>query len=426
MNLPSHSSRGPGRVLITGGRVLDPSQDLDRTADLLIEGGRIAATKPGLARELSRSTEPLEVLEADGLWVLPGLIDMHVHLREPGGEESETIESGTRAAIRGGVTTVVCMPNTRPPLDSPELLRFVAERALAADQANVFVAAAATVGRKGERLTDFAALKTAGCVAVTDDGSPITDPGLMQAALEEGRRLGLPVLQHCEDVVLPSCAARDIELASRTGGALHLCHVSSADTVRIIREAKKRGVRVTAETCPHYFAFTEEDAGSGDANFKMNPPLRAARDREAVREGLKDGTLDAIASDHAPHAASLKSRGLRSAPFGVTGLETLLSATLTFLVESGTLTPLKAVRALSAAPAAILGLRGRGTLRPGSIADVAVIDPRASWTVGPPFESKSSNSPFLGRTLEGRVRAVMVEGRFVLCDLPKAHQTAPV
>ena len=423
------------RILIAGGLVIDPSQNLEAVRDVLIENGRIAAVKAGLSKK--KRAPGTRVIEAKGCWVLPGLIDMHVHLREPGREGDETIATGTRAAAKGGVTTVLAMPNTEPAIDTPAMVRLVLSRGRAEAKVNVLVAGAVTKGQKGLELAELGKLAGAGAVAVSDDGRPVMNAQLMRRALERAKAVGLPILDHCEDVLLSAggvmnegaaalrkgvagipaaseavMAMRDITLAELTGGRLHLCHVSCAETVEAVRRAKRRGARVTAETAPHYFTLTDADVPDDDANFKMNPPLRSKADRAAVLEGLADGTLDAVATDHAPHAPAKKALGLAAAPFGVIGLETLLPLTLA-LVERGVLSRRQAVERLSAAPARILGLKTKGSLKPGMDADVTVVDPAARWTAGN-FESKSANSPFAGRKLRGRAEAVIVGGQVVL------------
>lgn len=428
------------RLLIRGGRVIDPARKLDGVRDVLLEDDKIARVEAGLAKR--RDLKSVRSIDAAGLWVAPGLIDLHVHLREPGGETDETIASGTAAAARGGVTTVVAMPNTEPAVDTPELVRKAAARAREQGKVNVLIAAAATLGRKGERLTEIPGLVKAGAVAVTDDGNPVATAELMRRGLEYARDCGIPVIDHCEDKSLSGsgvmnegrtsavkglrgipCAAesviawRDIQIAELTGGRLHLAHVSAAETARALREAKRRGLAVTAESAPHHWTLCDEDIPGFDPNFKMNPPLRSARDRDAIREALADGTIDAIATDHAPHGQAKKAAGFDAAPFGVIGLETSLALGLTVLVGKKILGPSRLIELMSAAPARILGLRGKGTLRPGADGDIILIDPKARWKVGVSFVSLSRNSPFVGRELAGRVKATFVGGRMVYADL---------
>lgn len=424
------------RLLIVGGTVIDPTQKLEAMRDVLIENGKIADIAAGLAKK--SGLVDVQRLDADHAWVTPGLIDMHVHLREPGGESAETIATGTRAAARGGVTTVLAMPNTEPPIDTPALVRFVLAKGRAEGAVNVLTAGAATRGQKGESLTKARLLKEAGASALTDDGRPIMDAGLMRRALEYARDCGLLFIDHCEDERLsqggcvhegPAGAAkglrgipwasetvmvlRDVALCELTGAPVHIAHISAAQSVDAVRAARKRGLPVSAEATPHHFSLCEDDVEGHDADFKMNPPLRGQADRSAVLEGLADGTISAIATDHAPHSARKKALGLTVAPFGVIGLETSLALALTRLVGKKILTRRQLVERMSAWPARLLGLKTKGSLRRGMDADVTVIDPAASWAVEPPFASKSRNSPFMGLRLKGRARCTIVGGRIV-------------
>jgi len=422
---------GNPSLLIRGGTLVDPSQGVDAPRDVLLENGRVEAIlRPG-----QKPPPDARVLDAAGCWVIPGIIDLHVHLREPGREEAETIETGTRSAAKGGVCTVLAMPNTLPPTDSPEKVRWVYARARERASVNVLVAGAVTLGQAGRALTRMEALAAAGAAAFSDDGLPVADAGLMRAALKRAKRLGLPVLDHAEDLELTGrgvmhegaasrrkrlpgipafsealMSARDIRLAEETGAPLHLCHVSCAAVVDMVRDAKRRGVRVTAEAAPHHFSLTDEDIPDADPNYKMKPPLRAARDRAAVIEGLADGTLDVIATDHAPHPAGEKARGMCGAPFGIVGLETLIPLSLE-LVRRRALSRRALAERLSTSPARILGLRAKGTLRRGADADVTLIDPAARTILRAPLASKSANTPFLGRALRGAARATIVGGR---------------
>ncbi|MBI5630642.1 MAG: dihydroorotase [Elusimicrobia bacterium] len=422
------------RLLVKGGLVIDPSQNIESVRDVLIEDGKIAEVRAGLSKQPGLKDAP--VLDAQGLWVIPGLIDMHVHLREPGREGDETILTGTRAAARGGVTTVLAMPNTEPPVDTPSAVSFVKSKAVAEGAVRVLVAGAATVGQKGERLTEIVGMVRAGISAVTDDGRPMMNSELMRRALECCKDCGIPFIDHCEDEHLSAGAcvnegraatakglrgmpwagetvmvSRDIALSELTGAHVHIAHISAAQSVTAVRLAKKRGLNVTAEATPHHFTLCEEDAPGYDANFKMNPPLRSARDREAVLEGLADGTIDAVATDHAPHGPGKKALGLPLAPFGVIGLETSLALGITHLVGKKILSPKKLLERMSAAPARLLGLKDRGSLKKGMLADIALVHPGESWTVEARFESKSRNSPFIGMKLKGQVRATLVGGR---------------
>jgi dihydroorotase len=413
---------------ITGGRVIDPAQRLDKVADVWIRGSTIAAIGPqGLHAE--------RVIDAAGMIVCPGLIDMHVHLREPGRQEDETIASGTAAALAGGITSVACMPNTEPALDNQAAAEFIHLQAQRAGNANVFPVGCVTKGRQGAELAEIGGLVEGGAVAFTDDDHPIVSAEIMRRALEYCRMFDRPVLCHAEDVELtrggimnegfesmrlglrgmPATAEevlihRDIELANLTGGRLHVLHVSTGGGVELIRRARQRGVRVSAEVCPHHLALTDKALSSFDSNFKMNPPLRTEADARALIAGLKDGTIEVIASDHTPQAPEKKLRELDQAPFGVIGLETLLPICIATLVEPGHLTWPQLIEKLTSAPARVLGI-ARGTLCPEATADVTIIDPTAEWTIDAAhFRSKSRNTPFQARRVRGRAHMVIVGG----------------
>lgn len=416
-------------ILITGGRVIDPSQDIDRVADLWISRGRIV----GIGAE--GGDEPETVIDASGKIVCPGLIDCHVHLREPGNEEDETIATGAAAALAGGVTSVACMPNTIPALDSQGAVEFVVLQARRARQANVYPVGAVSKGRKGEELAELGQLVDGGAVAFTDDGAPVANASLMRQALQYAKMFDKVVMQHCQVPELtvggvmnegfesarlglggmPNAAedimvARDIRLAEITGGRLHIQHISTARAVELVREGKRRGIQVTAEACPHHFTLTDECLRTFDSNFKMNPPLRTQADVEAVLEGLTDGTIEILCTDHAPHAPEKKAREIDKAPFGIVGLETLLPLCIKALIETGLLDWPTVIRMLTIAPANLLGIP-KGTLKPGADADVTIIDPNHSWTVDPSrFRSKSRNTPYAGWTLRGRADLVLVGG----------------
>ncbi|HBZ56489.1 MAG TPA: dihydroorotase, partial [Syntrophobacteraceae bacterium] len=406
--------------ILRQGRLIDSAQALDQVVDLVVQDGLVAAVEPRLAPDCERFKE-FEVFDIAGKWVVPGLIDMHVHLREPGEEYKETIASGTRAAVAGGFTAVACMPNTQPVNDCAAVTEFIRKRAESEGVSRVYPVAAISKGLAGEILSEFGELREAGAVAVSDDGRPVMNSQLMRRALEYARIFDLVVISHAEDLQLshgglmnegavstrhgllgiPSAAeeimvARDLLLAEFTRGRLHLAHVSTAGSVRMIRDAKQRGIHVTAETAPHYFTLTEDDVVGFSPLFKMNPPLRRSTDRDAIRAGLADGTIDAIATDHAPHSTLEKDTEFNLAANGIIGLESALPLVLE-LVRESVLTPLQAIAKMSWNPARILGVPG-GTLRPGVTADITVIDPAEEYTLNcETFHSKSRNCPFHGR-----------------------------
>ncbi len=419
------------RILIRGGRVLDPVAGLDVQADVLIEDGRIAGLGAGLAAGKA------EVIDAKGCWVAPGFVDMHVHLREPGQEYKEDIGSGGRAAVAGGFTAVACMANTSPVNDDPSVTQYILERARATSPARVYPIAAATKGLKGEVMTEMVAQRAAGAVAFSDDGKVIMDSGVMRRVLEYSKMIDVPIIVHAEDCSLvaggvvnegpistklglpgnPNLAeavlvSRDIMLASETGAHLHVAHVSTHEAVDLIRRAREQGIRVTAEVTPHHLALTDAATLGFDTNAKMAPPLRSQKDCEACVQGLVDGTLDCVATDHAPHAIHEKEVDFIEAPCGVLGLETAVPVTLE-LVRAGRLAPLAWVRAMSTNAAQILQQAG-GSLSVGDVADVVVIDPEREWTYDPvKGYSKSINSPWAGARLRGRAVATIVAGRLV-------------
>jgi len=420
-------------IVIRGGRVIDPAGGHDAVADIVLQDGKVAGLGKGQG-----APDGAEVLDAKGLVVAPGFVDLHVHLREPGREDAETIATGARAAVAGGFTTVCAMPNTDPVCDNQAAVGFVLKQARDAGLAHVHPIGAVSLGQKGAQLTEFGEMVAAGAVAFSDDGRPVATAHLMRTALEYARSFGVPVIDHCEDCSLTEGAAmhegvvstrlglkgwpraaeevvvaRDIALAEFSGGHVHLAHMSTAGAIRMIRAAKTRGVSVTAEVTPHHLSLTHVSCEHYDTNAKMNPPLREQADVDACREGLKDGTLDCIATDHAPHPYDAKDQEFDNAPFGVVGLETALGVAMTDLVRGGVLTLPELVRCLTSRPAAIAHL-GAGTLRKGAAADVVVFDPEAEWTVDPAaFHSRSRNTPFGGRTLAGRVRWTLVDGRIV-------------
>jgi dihydroorotase len=415
-------------IQIAGGRLIDPSQDLDQIGDLWLGRGRVLPGGEGY-------DEAEIVIDARGKIVCPGLIDAHVHLREPGNEEDETIATGACAALAGGVTALACMPNTIPAIDTQGAAEFVVLQAQRAQKARVYPVGAVSKGRKGEELAELGQLVAGGAVAFSDDGAPVASAALMRRALEYSKMFDRPIMQHCQVPELtvggvmnegfesmrlglggmPAAAedimvARDIRLAEITGGRLHIQHISTARSVDLVREGKRRGVRVTAEACPHHFTLTDERLRTFDSNYKMNPPLRTWSDVEAVIGGLKDGTIELIATDHAPHAPEKKMRELDIAPFGIIGLETLLPITVRGLIEPGHLSWPEAIRKLTINPAQLLGI-DKGTLRAGADADVTIIDPEARWTIDPAlFHSRSRNTPYGGWEVRGRAHTVIVGG----------------
>jgi dihydroorotase len=419
-------------ILLTGGRVLDPSQGLDlEVGDVLLSDGKIehAGDRVGRAADA-------EVIDCAGLVVSPGFVDVHCHLREPGREDVETIATGARAAAAGGFTAVCAMPNTDPVTDNQAAVGFIVRQAIRAEAARVYPIGAITVGQKGEALAEFGEMVHAGAVAVSDDGKPVVSSQIMRTALEYARTFGIPVADHCEEPTLahggamnegavsarlglkgiPSeaeeiMAIRDILLARRTGGHVHLCHMSTRGSVELIRWGKERGIRVTAEVCPHHLSLTEEAVEGYNTNAKMNPPLRTADDVEALQQAVRDGTIDVVATDHAPHHYDEKEREFADAPNGIVGLETALAVLVTWLVEPGIITYAQLVDKMACAPARIFNLPG-GSLKRGGVADVTVFDPAREWTVDPArFRSKGRNSPYAGRTLRGRAVCTVVGGR---------------
>jgi len=417
-------------LLIRGGRVIDPSQGYDAVADVLLVDGRIAGLGSGLG-----APDGAEIVDARGKAVAPGLIDLHVHFREPGREDVETVATGARAAAAGGFTAVCPMPNTDPVTDNQAAVGFIVKQAQAAGAARVYPIGAISLGQKGQQLAEFGELVGAGAVAVSDDGQPVVSSHLMRMALAYARAFDIPVADHCEDPTLkangvmheglvstrlglrgiPAAAeqimvARDLLLAELTGGHVHLCHVSTRGSVELIRRAKEKGIRVTAEATPHHLTLTDQACEGYNTNAKMNPPLREAADVAALRAGVKDGTIDVIATDHAPHHYDAKEREFDDAPFGIVGLETALGLGMTELVQGRVLTLPELIERMSTAPARVFHLPG-GSLKPGSPGDVVIFDPEVRWRVDPTrFYSKSRNTPFAGRELAGRVVRTVVGG----------------
>lgn len=423
-------------ILITGGRVIDPGQFV-AIADVLIDAGKITAVGPRLSAPVGSRT-----IHAEGKLVVPGFVDLHVHFREPGFEYKETIQSGSAAAVAGGFTTVCCMPNTSPVNDNQAVTEFILERSRLAGLANVLPIGAITKGSEGKELAEIGDLRRSGCVAISDDGKPVMNSLVMRRAMEYASAFNLTVVDHCEDIHLaeggcmneglistelglpgiPAAAedvmvARNLSLSELTGARLHLAHISTAGSVRMVREAKARGISVTAEACPHHFTLTEELVRGYNTHAKMNPPLRTWTDVQAIKEGLRDGTIDVIATDHAPHATQEKQQDFTEAPFGIVGLETALSLTLG-LVEEGVLSIEQAVQKLTSSPAAAFGLK-KGTLAVGADADVVILDQHEQWEVDPAkFRSKSRNTPFAGWKVKGRVQTTIVGGRVVFEATP--------
>ena len=418
-------------LLIKGGRVIDPASGVDRQADVLIVDGLIEAIGENL------SADDACTVHAEGLVVAPGLVDLHVHLREPGLEDKETIATGCAAAAAGGVTTLVAMPNTKPATDSPDIIRFVMDRA-SATGVNVLPAGAVTVGQKGTELTDFHALKQAGAPALTDDGVPVQNIALLRQAILKAKELNIPLLDHCEDkdmvqnfavnegrvsreLGLPGRPAiaeelqvmRDAMLAEETGGHVHICHISTGKAVEIVRRYKAKGVSITCETCPQYFTLTEDEVLLQGTMARVNPPLRTEADRQAILDGLLDGTIDALVTDHAPHCEHEKAKPLSDAPSGMVGLETSLALSLTGLYHSGLLSLSRVIELMSTSPAALLGL-SKGRIAPGDVADLVIFDPDKEWTVDKHrFASKGRNTPFHGRTVKGKVKYTVSNGMII-------------
>ena len=420
------------KLLIRKGRVVDPVGGIGGVMDILVEDGRVAVIGSELTAQSAR------VIDARGLTVCAGLVDMHVHLREPGFEYKETIETGCLAAARGGFTSIAPMPSTRPATDCPERIALVRQKAAQACGVHVWPIGAVTWGQKGQALTDAAALKKAGAVALSDDGMPVQNANLLRDALIRCRRQELTILSHCEDADMvknyavnegrvsralglpgrPAIAEelqvmRDAMLAEETGAAVHICHISTARSVEIVRQFKKKGVPITCETCPQYFALTEDELLSRGTLARVNPPLRTRLDVEGILAGLKDGAIDVIATDHAPHSAEEKARPLPEAPSGMVGLETALAVTLTSLYHTGVMDLSDILRKMTINPAFILRIP-KGRLSLGGGADFTIFDPDEEWTVDPEqFASKGRNTPFAGRTLKGRVKYTIVDGKII-------------
>lgn len=420
------------KILIKNGRVLDPANNRDGKYDILVENDLISKVAAHIDEEADR------VIDAKDCYVMPGLIDLHVHLREPGFEHKETIRTGCMAAAKGGFTTICPMPNTKPCVDNLDTLNYVMDKAKDVSKVNVLPIAAITAGQNGEFLTDIEGLKDAGAIAISEDGKSVMNARVYRQAMRLAAQVGIPVFAHCEDknlvargvinagakarqlgvygimnAVEDTIVARDIVLAKNTGAQLHLCHCSTEDSVKMVDEAKKAGLPVTAEVCPHHFTLTEDDIPGDDANYKMNPPLRTARDVEALKLGLKNNIMDVISTDHAPHHESEKAKSITEAPFGITGLETSVCLTITELVRKNYLTPMQMAEKMSYNPAKIIGI-DRGTLSEGAIADITVIDPEEEWVIDSSyFVSMGKNTPFNGRKVHGKVQYTIAAGEII-------------
>lgn len=420
------------RLLIKNGHVIDPTVPLNQVMDILVEDGKIIKVEESIQEEAQ------EVIQADGYYVMPGFIDLHVHLREPGFEYKETIYTGALAAARGGFTTICPMPNTNPATDSPERIAYIIEKAKKEAAVHILPVGAITIGQEGSILTDIEGMAKAGAVAISEDGKSVMNAALYREAMNLARKNNLVVMAHCEDknlvgkgamnagkkaeeleiegisnAVEDVIVARDILLAKETNAKLHLCHCSTKDSVRMIKEAKEEGISVTGEVCPHHFTLTEDDIIEDDANFKMNPPLRTKKDVEALKEGLKEGIMDVISTDHAPHSEEEKKRSIKEAPFGIVGLETAAALTITELVRTGYLDFLGMAEKMSTNPAKVLGI-DKGSLKPGKAADITILDPEEVYTIDvKDFVSKGKNSPFQGREVYGKIKMTIVDGKIV-------------
>lgn len=418
-------------ILLKNGKLIDYKTQTNDYFDILIENGIIKK----IAKKIDTSAD--EIVDCTNLFIIPGMIDVHCHLREPGFEYKETIETGMKSAIKGGYTSICPMPNTKPTCDSVFILQKIQDEAKRVGVCNVFPYASVTIGEKGEKLTDFETLKKAGAIAFSDDGMPVVSNKIMREAIIKSNELGTFVASHCEDKELGKGAinkgkiseklnvegvypeaeilmvAREIELAETNKKHVHICHISTKESVNMIRDAKKRGVNVTCETCPHYYSFTEDEVLVSGTNAKMNPPLRTKEDLEAIVEGLKDGTIDNIITDHAPHSNEEKNQELSKAPNGIIGFETALSASITNLIDKGHISYLDLVRLISYNPAKLLGI-DRGVIEEGKIADITIFDPNKEYVYTKEMiVSKSKNTPFIGKKLKGEVKYTIVQGKIV-------------
>lgn len=423
------------KLLIKNGNLIDPATNTDEVLDVLVEDGVIKKVAPSIEDDFD------EEIDANGLVVAPGLIDMHVHFRDPGQTHKEDILTGSKAAAKGGFTTVCCMPNTNPVIDSADTVKYIIDKAAEDKYTNVLPVGAVTKGMKGEEITDIEELKAAGICAISEDGKSVMDEEVYAKAMAKAAELNVPVLAHCEEINLVKggvmnadsnaeklglkgitnevediIAQRDINLAEKLGTTLHLCHCSTKDSVEMLKVAKDKGVKVSGEVCPHHFTLTTDDIPSNDANFKMNPPLRKSEDRDALIKGLSEDILEVISTDHAPHSEKEKSKGFENSPFGIVGLETSVGLTVTKLVKPGHITLKQMIEKMSYNPAKILGI-DKGTLKEGSVADITIFDPDEEYTVDKnDFESKGKNTPFDGYKLFGKVKYTILDGEIVYND----------
>ena len=419
-------------ILIKNGRLINPSENLDKVMDIFVEDGIIKEKAESIEKQADT------VIDAAGCYVMPGLIDLHVHFRDPGLTYKEDIETGSKAAAKGGFTTVCCMPNTKPVVDNVETVKYIIEKGEKTGLTNVLPVGAVTKNIAGVEITDVEELKKAGICAISEDGKSVMNSGVYRKAMKNAAKANVPVLAHCEDINLVEggvinlgdksselgvkgisnavedvIAMRDIMLAKETGATLHLCHCSTKDSVEMVKRAKEEGIKVTAEVCPHHFSMCSDDITSNDGNFKMNPPLRAREDMKALIKGLQDDIMDVISTDHAPHSAEEKAKDLEHAPFGIVGLETSVALTVTNLVKKGYLTPMQMAAKMSYNPAKVLGIP-KGTLDEGKIADITIIDPDKEYTIDVnTFESKGKNTPFDGYKVSGEVEYTILNGKVV-------------
>ena len=428
-------------ILIKNGRVLDPATGKDGIYDILVTDNIITKVESNIDEDAIKSEQECKVIDASNQFVMPGLIDLHVHFREPGFEYKETIKTGSLSAARGGFTSVCPMPNTKPVIDSVEMLEKELDIIKRDAIVNVYPVAAITKGMKGEELTDIRELVKYGAIAISEDGKSVMNSSLLREAMEIAKETGIPVLSHCEDINLVEggvmnkgerseelglkgisnavediIVARDIMLAKETGCRLHLCHCSTYDSVRLIEEAKKEGLPVTGEVCPHHFSLTEEDIVADDANYKMNPPIRTKKDVDELIAGIHNNIMDIISTDHAPHSEEEKTGSMTKAPFGIVGLETSVSLVVTELLDKGVITPLKMAEIMSYNPAKVIGI-DRGTLQVGKVADITIIDPNKEYVIDKnEFVSKGKNTPFDGKKVKGKVMTTIVNGKIVYSE----------